>query len=73
MIVSLNIDNYDVHRILVDHENLVNVLFYNAFSKKDIPPEQLRRLDSPLVGFIDDTIPIKGVTILSIIIGRAPR
>ena len=48
VVVSLNIKNYNVHRILVDDESSVDVLFHNAFSKMDIPSGQLGRLDSPL-------------------------
>ena len=73
MVVSLNIDNYDVRRILVDNESLVDILFYNAFSKLDIFSDQLNRLDSPLRGFIEDAILIEGIIILPFMVGQEPR
>lgn len=32
VVVTLNIDNYDVHRILVDSENAVDIQYFSAFS-----------------------------------------
>ena len=44
---SLNIEDYDVHRILVDNESSIDVLSYDAFSKMLISDSQLRLINSP--------------------------
>lgn len=49
MVVSLNIDNYDVHHILIDHGSSANILYYDAFVKMKISPNQLRMIDFLLV------------------------
>ena len=69
MAVSLNIVNYNVHRILIDNESLIDILFYDAFSKMDIFLDRLGRLDSSLVGFIGDTTLVEGVINLPVITG----
>ena len=37
VVVSLNIADYDIRRILVDSGSSVDILFYDAFSKMSIP------------------------------------
>lgn len=39
MVVTLNIDDYDVHRALIDSGSSVDVLFYDALLKMNIPLE----------------------------------
>lgn len=36
MVVILNINDYDVHRVLIDSESLVDAFFYNALLKMNI-------------------------------------
>ena len=48
IVVSLNVANYDVRRILVDNGSSADTLFYDAFSKIKISLDWLGRLDSPL-------------------------
>ena len=64
MVVSLNIVNCDVYHILIDNEILIDILFYDAFSKMGISLDQLDKLNSFLLDFTGDTIPIKGIIIL---------
>ena len=72
VIVTLNIDNYDICHILIDSENFINILFYDTFSKMNVTSNRLAKFDSPLVGFSRDAVPIEGVVILSVIAGRPP-
>lgn len=37
IMVTLNIDKYNVHHIFVDSESSVDALFYGAFLKMNIP------------------------------------
>ena len=71
VLVSLNIVNHDICRILVD--NLANVLFYDAFSKMDISSDRLDRLDFPIIGFIRDAISVEGVIILPVTVSQEHR
>ena len=73
VVVSLNIANYDVRRILVDNESLADILFYDAFSKMSILDGRLGPISSPLVGFTSDAIPMEGVITLTVAAGRYPR
>ena len=56
VIVSLIIANYDVKRILVDNRSSVDILFYDAFQRMQIPYGQLQKINAPLVGFIVSSI-----------------
>ena len=51
VVVSLNIANYDVRRILVDNESSADILFYDAFSRMFALDDHLRTICSPLIGF----------------------
>ena len=70
IVVSLNIANYDVRRILVDNGSSADILFYDAFSRMSILDGHLGPISSPLVGFIDDA---EGVITLTVVVGRYPR
>ena len=73
VVVSLNITNYDVRRILVDSGSLTNILFYDAFSKMSIPDGRLGSINSLLVGFIGDAVLIEGVITLTMVAGWYPK
>ena len=73
VIVSLNIANYDVRRILVDNGSSADILFYDAFSRMSILDGPLRPISSPLVGFTGDAVPTEGMITLIVIAGRYPR
>ena len=60
VVVSLNIADYDVCRILVDGESSADILFYEAFSKMSILDGRLGPINSPLVGFTGDAVPVEG-------------
>ena len=62
--------NYDVCRILVDNESLADILFYDAFSKISIPDDHLGSVNSPLVGFTGDAMPVEGMITLTVVAGR---
>lgn len=51
VVVTLNVENYDVCLILTDNGSLAKVLYYDAFVKMGISPHRLGRVDSPSIGF----------------------
>ena len=66
VVINLNTINYDVHRVLIDNESSTNVLFYDAFSKMRISIDWLGKIDSLLVEFTKDAIPVEGVNMLPV-------
>ena len=73
VVVSLNIADYDVHRILVDSGSSADILFYDAFSKMSIPDGRLGSISSSLVGFTGDAVPVEGVITLTVVAGQCPK
>ena len=72
MVVTLNIKNYDVCHILIDNRSLIDVLFYDILSQKNVPQEWMEQLDTPLVEFIRDAVLVEGVITLPMMVGRYP-
>ncbi|XP_010907809.1 uncharacterized protein [Elaeis guineensis] len=60
VIVSAIIANYDVKKILIDHESSTDILFYSTFSRMKLLIDQLRKISTPLVGFTGDAITVEG-------------
>lgn len=73
MIVTLNIDDYNVHYILVDSGKLMDVLFYDDLFKMDIFPKWLKRLDAPIMMFLREPVSVEGIIVLPVIAGSAPQ
>ena len=73
VVVYLNIADCDVHRILIDSESSVDILFYNVFSKISIPDGRLGLINSPLVGFTGDAVPVEGIITLTVICWPVPK
>ena len=73
VVISLNIANYDVHRILVDNESFIDVLYYDAFFKMSISDNHLGPMSSPLVGFTGDTVLVEGMITLAVTAGQYPK
>ena len=67
VVVSLNIADYDVRRILVDNGSSADILFYSAFSRMAALGGHLRPMCSPLIGFTGDAIPTEGTIALTVI------
>ena len=73
VVVSLNIANYDVRRILVDNESSADILFYSAFSRMATLGSHLRPICSPLIGFTGDAVPTEGMIALTVTAGQHPK
>lgn len=73
MIVSLNIENYDIHLILIDNKSFANILYYDAFLKIGLFLDQLGRMDSSFVSFTKDEAPVKRVITLPMKMGQYPH
>ena len=73
VVVSLNIANYDVRRILVDNGSSADILFYDAFSRMSALDSHLSPICSPLVGFTGDVVPTEGMIALTVAAGQYPK
>lgn len=72
VIITLNMENYDIHRILVNNGSSTDVLYYDALLKIGISPEQLVRMSFLLVGFMEDTIQADRMITLIVRMGHYP-
>ncbi|KAK2999044.1 hypothetical protein RJ639_024463 [Escallonia herrerae] len=72
LVVTLRVGNFDVKRILVDNGSSVEVLFYEAFQKMNIPSDRLRKMDTPLYGFSNHPVAVEGIIVLPVAIGTPP-
>ena len=51
LVVSIQVGDYNTHRILVDNGSSVDILYYPAFQQMRIERERLIPTNAPLVGF----------------------
>lgn len=56
VVVTLNVENYELCRILIDNGSFADVLYYDAFLKVGISLDWLIQVSFPLVGFVGDAI-----------------
>ena len=73
VVIFLNIVDYDLCHILVDNGSSTNVLFYDTFSKMFLLNNHLGPVNSPLVGFIGDAMPVEGIITLTMTVGQRPK
>lgn len=73
LVVPLLVSKYTTRWVLVDNESLVDILFWNTFTKIIIDHKNLRPFLRPLKGFSrDDAILVVGNITLPGTIGKAP-
>ena len=51
LVVSIRIEDYNMHRVLVDNGSLADILYYPAFQQMGIGRERLIPTNALLVGF----------------------
>ena len=51
IIITLLIADYTTRRVLVDNGSSADILYYPAFQQMKLGRDQLRPMNSPLVGF----------------------
>ena len=51
LIVRIRIEDYNMHRVLVDNGSSADILYYPAFQQMGIGRERLIPINAPLVGF----------------------
>ena len=69
LVVSIRIEDYNMHRVLVDNGSSTDILYYLAFQQMGIGREQLIPINAPLVGFGGTRVLPLGAITLSVVVG----
>ena len=72
LVVSLRVEDYNMHRVLVDNGSLADILYYLAFQQTRINRERLIPTNAPLVGFGGSRVFPLGAVTLSVVVGDYP-
>ncbi|XP_064963280.1 uncharacterized protein LOC135611572 [Musa acuminata AAA Group] len=73
LVISIQVANTRVKRVMVDIGSSVDILYLDAFKKLSLTKEDLIPMASALTGFARDSISPLGTTILPVTIGEEPR
>ena len=73
LVVSIRIEDYNMHRVLVDNGSSVNILYYLAFQQMGIGREWLIPTNAPLVGFGGTRVLPLGAITLFVVVGDYPQ
>ena len=73
LVVSLQIEDYNMHRVLVDNGSLADILYYPAFQQMRIDKERLSPMNAPLVGFGGTKVFPLGAITLAVTAGDYPQ
>ena len=73
LVVSIRIEYYNMHRVLVDNGSSADILYYPAFQQMGIGRERLILMNAPLVGFGGTRVLPLGAITLSVVVGNYPQ
>ncbi|GAV56676.1 hypothetical protein CFOL_v3_00218, partial [Cephalotus follicularis] len=73
VVVTLLVELFTMKRILIDNGSSADILYKHAFDQLRIPVDQLKPVETPLVGFAGEMIHPLGSINLSVVAGTAPR
>ncbi|KAK3019643.1 hypothetical protein RJ639_005005 [Escallonia herrerae] len=72
LVIIVRAGNFDVKRVLIDNGSSVEILFFDAFKKMNIPTDRLRKMDTPLYGFSNHPVAAEGIIALPVAIDTPP-
>ena len=72
IVVSLRVEEYNMHRVLVNNGSSADILYYPTFQQMRIDREQLIPTNALLVGFGGSRVFPLGAVTLSVIVGDYP-
>ena len=72
LVVNIWIEDYNMHRVLVDNGSSANIMYYLAFQQMGIGRERLIPTNAPLVGFGGTRVLPLGAITLSVVVGDYP-
>ena len=73
LVVSLQIGDYNMHRVLVNNSSSADILYYPAFQQMRIDGEQLTPTNAPLVEFRGTKVFPLGAITLAVTAGDYPQ
>ena len=73
LVVSISIEDYNMHRVLVDNGSSTDILYYPAFQQMGIGREQLTPMNASLVGFGGTRVLPLGAITLFVVVGDYPQ
>ena len=73
IVITLLIANYMTRKVLVDNGSSVDILCYPAFQQMRLGWDQLRLVNSPLVGFGGMKVQPVGIVTLPVVVGAYPQ
>ena len=73
LVVSIRIEDYNMHRVLVDNVSLADILYYPVFQQMGISREQLVSTNAPLVSFGGTRVLPLGAVTLSVMVSDYPQ
>ena len=73
IVITLLIADYITRRVLVDNGSSADILYYPAFQQMRLGRDQLRPVNSPLVGFGGIKVQLVSTISLSVVVGSYPR
>ena len=72
IVITLLIAEYTTRRVLVDNGSSADILYYPAFQQMRLGWDQLRLVNSPLVGFGGMKVQLVGTITLPMVVGAYP-
>lgn len=69
MVITLQIFNWDVKRVLIDPGSSADILYYDTFDRMGLDPEQLQPFKGTLAGFTGEQVHVRGYITLKTTFG----
>lgn len=69
LVITTEIDEYDVKRVLIDSGSSIDVLFLEALKKMGRSENELKKVNFPLIGFTSNSTYLVGFITLLVHIG----
>ena len=73
LVISIRVEDYNMHRVLVDNGSSADILYYLAFQQMGIGRERLIPTNAPFVGFGGTRVLPLGAITLSVVVGNYPQ
>ena len=73
LVIIARVANINVHRILVDNERIVDIIYLNVYKRVGLNESELSLTTSPLYGFTSDHVIPKGTIKLAVTVGEYPH
>jgi hypothetical protein len=73
LVVTLEIAGYSTRSVLIDNGSSADIIYLTAFQQMRIDKNQLRPIETPLVGFVGTSVYPLGIITLQLIAGTYPK